>query len=447
MRQARVAPNATLLREAELRAEKVVSILRIFVSLGLLLVFVLAVGTPPEEIAAVLRKQWLFAVLALLSYLGLGVFTLWLTRSGRFRRWMVWPVVTLDCMFMLLNTWVGLENVAMPGPLTFLLPPTWLVPVVLAFAVLRFNPYLQTYCVVLIVGGLSYLSFSSGHKVTEDIILRAQYLLAGPPNVVRLVMILLAGVVLVVASAALRSLLHRSLIETEQRLSLTRYLPTRLIERMQAEDLADLRHGRRQDMGVLFVDIRGFTSWAEGKDPSEVGDFVTEYRIRIQRIARQTQGMVDKFIGDGAMLVFDGEAAADRALHCALCLSDDIRDWSGLREAEGRQAVQVGIGVHWGEVFSGVVGDQDRLEFTALGDTVNTAARLEQMTKDCGMEIIVSAALLEACHARGGEPAREGWTELQPVTLRGRSQPIALFGRGRAAPAGDTDGPRASGQI
>ncbi|TNJ41079.1 adenylate/guanylate cyclase domain-containing protein [Phaeobacter sp. B1627] len=436
MRQARVAPNATLLREAELRAEKVVSLLRIFVSLGLMLVFVLAVGTPPEEIAAILHRQWLSAVLALLSYLGLGVFTLWLTLSGRFRRWMVWPVVTFDCMFMLLNTWVGLENVAMPGALTFLLPPTWLVPVVLAFAVLRFNPYLQAYCVALIVGGLSCLIFMSDYELTDDVILRAQHLLAGPPNIVRVVMILLAGVVLVVAASALRSLLHRSLIETERRLSLTRYLPSRLVERMQAEGLEELRHGRRQVMAVLFVDIRGFTSWAEGKDPAEVGEFVTEYRIRIQRAARQTQGMVDKFIGDGAMLVFDGEAAADRALHCALCLSEDMEEWSALRQSEGRHAVKVGIGLHWGEVFSGVVGDQDRLEFTALGDTVNTAARLEQMTKECGMEIVVSAALLEACRPRGGEPAREGWTELPPVTLRGRSQPIALFGRARPGDVG-----------
>ena len=132
---------------------------------------------------------------------------------------------------------------------------------------------------------------------------------------------------------------------------------------------------------MLFADIRGFTSWAEGRDPAEVGGFVTEYRIRVQKAARETGGMVDKFIGDGAMLLFDGEGAPHRALDCARRLSDEMHDWSDARQREERSAVHVGIGLHWGEVFSGVVGDEDRLEYTALGDTVNIAARLEQMTK------------------------------------------------------------------
>ena len=421
----RMAPDAALLREAELRAEKVVSILRIFVALGLMVVFFLAVGEPPAEIADFLRKQWIFAILSMVSYLLLGVFSLWLARSGRFRRWMVWPVVTLDCLFMLVNAWVGLENVSMPGALTFLLPPTWLVPVVLAFAVLRFNPYLQAYCVALIVGGLGYLSFVSDVTVSPEIANRLKHLVSVPPNIVRLTMILLAGVVLVVAAAALRDLLHRALIETEKRLLLTRYLPARLANRVQGENLDDMRQEQRQDMGVMFVDIRGFTSWAEGRDPAEVGGFVTEYRIRVQKAARETGGMVDKFIGDGAMLLFDGEGAPHRALDCARRLSDEMHDWSDARQREGRSAVHVGIGLHWGEVFSGVVGDEDRLEYTALGDTVNIAARLGQMTKTCEMEIIVSDAVFEAA----GEPAREDWIALEPAPLRGRSQPLALFGR------------------
>lgn len=421
----RMAPDAALLREAELRAEKVVSILRIFVALGLMVVFFLAVGEPPAEIADFLRKQWIFAILSMVSYLLLGVFSLWLARSGRFRRWMVWPVVTLDCLFMLMNAWVGLENVSMPGALTFLLPPTWLVPVVLAFAVLRFNPYLQAYCVALIVGGLGYLSFVSDVTVSPEIANRLKHLVSVPPNIVRLTMILLAGVVLVVAAAALRDLLHRALIETEKRLLLTRYLPARLANRVQGENLDDMRQEQRQDMGVMFIDIRGFTSWAEGRDPAEVGGFVTEYRIRVQKAARDTGGMVDKFIGDGAMLLFDGEGAPHRALDCARRLSDEMHDWSDARQREGRSAVHVGIGLHWGEVFSGVVGDEDRLEYTALGDTVNIAARLEQMTKTCEMEIIVSDAVLEAA----AEPAREDWIALEPAPLRGRSQPLALFGR------------------
>ncbi|NIZ14188.1 adenylate/guanylate cyclase domain-containing protein [Phaeobacter sp. HF9A] len=439
----RVRPDAALLRIAELRAEKVVSVLRILLALGLMIVFFLAVGDPPKDLAGFLHRQWTFAVLSMVSYLLLGVFSLWLVRSGRFRRWMIWPVVTLDCLFMLVNTWVGLENVAMPGGLTFLLPSTWLVPLVLAFAVLRFNPYLQIYCVALTVGGLAALSFMVDIALPEDIAARVSYLVAVPPNVVRLTMILLAGVVLVVAAAAMRSLLHRSLIETKTRLSLTRYLPARLAERLEGEDLATIRQGQRQDMAVMFVDIRAFTAWSEGRDPAEVGAFVTEFRIRVQDAAQATGGLVDKFIGDAAMLLFEGDGAARRGLRCAELLSAAIGDWSEARRAEGREEVRVGIGLHWGEVFSGVVGGEDRLEYTALGDTVNIAARLEELTKVRGMEVIASAAMLEAAgesvpeaaQSEGREPAREGWMALQPEPLRGRHQPVALFGRPRAASA------------
>lgn len=428
----RMAPDAPLLRQAEQRAETMVSVLRIFVAFGLLAVFFVVVGEGRAAQTGLLKPQFAFVILSLGAYLALGVFSLWLARSGRFKRWMIWPAVTLDCLFIVGNTWVGLVSAGLPGELTFLVPPTWLVPAVLAFTLLRFNPYLQAYCVFLLVLGFAWLVFYVEMEDPTQAMARAKYLVKEPANVVRLAMISLGGVVLVAAAMALRSLLHRALIETENRLTLTRYLPARLAERVGAENLADLRQGSRQEMGVLFVDIRGFTSWAETRDPAEVGEFITEFRIRVQRAARETGGMVDKFIGDGAMLLFEGEAAAERTLRCSLLLSEEALNWSQTRLAAGRSAVQVGIGLHWGEVFSGVVGDEDRLEYTALGDTVNTAARLEQMTKDCGMEIVASACLLEQAQATGalaGAPAQTGWSALPPVFLRGRSQPVAVFGR------------------
>ena len=82
--------------------------------------------------------------------------------------------------------------------------------------------------------------------------------------------------------------------------------------------------------------------------------------------------------------------------------------------------------MHWGEVFSGVTGTPERLEYSVFGDTVNTAARLEQLTKVHGMALIASEALLQQA---GAEPARSGWTALPAEVLRGRSQRLALFGK------------------
>lgn len=438
-RRSRPAPDAALLRQAELRAERVVSFLRIGVTLGLLLVFALSVGRPAAGFEDYLRRQLLFAVLAMLAYLALGALILWLVRSGRFRRWMIWPVVTADCLFMLINTWAGLETVSLPGSLIFVLPPTWLVPVVLAYAVLRFNPYLQLYCTALIVTGLALLTFETEVIAAEDLARRVEHMVANPPNLVRLVMIALAGVVLAVAAFALRQLLHRSLLEAEARLTLTRYLPERLAARLTAQKgaLEDLRQGTRVEMGVVFIDICGFTAWSETRDPAEVGALITEFRGCVTRAAGACGGMVDKFIGDAAMLLFEpgeGEgkaAAARRALAATLRLSEEISDFSSERVKAGQAPLRVGIGLHWGEVYSSVVGCEERLEYTVLGDTVNVAARLEQFTRETGMEIILSEAALLAAGVR--EPAREGWSALPAVQLRGRNATITVFGRGQGA--------------
>ncbi|MEX0301519.1 MAG: adenylate/guanylate cyclase domain-containing protein, partial [Leisingera sp.] len=92
----------------------------------------------------------------------------------------------------------------------------------------------------------------------------------------------------------------------------------------------------------------------------------------------------------------------------------------------GEAGLDAGIGVHWGEVYAGVAGTPARLEYSVFGDTVNTAARLEQLTKTQGMALIASAAVLEAA---GIKPAREGWTALPSAALRGRRSGLALFGK------------------
>ena len=418
--------DTKLLRQAEVKVERMVAVLRVAVAGCLLAAFLILVkGEGADQ--SYLRIQWLLALLTLLSYFVLGAISYWLATSGRFRRWMVWPAVTLDCLFMLVNTWAGLSNTGFPGELTFLLPPTWLVPVILAFAVLRFNPYLQAYCVVLTVGGLFYLTLWQPEEITPDLAARAEFMLLLPPNMVRIVMIALGGLVLIVAAYRARQLLHSSITDARARANLTRYLPAQMADRLAAGELSELRKGRQQEMVVMFVDIRGFTQWSEGRAPEEVGAYISEFRRRVQRAVGQNQGMIDKFIGDAAMILFEGESAAARSLACVDDLLAELKDWGRERQAEGRKPVRVGIGLQLGEVFSGVVGDAQRLEYSVFGDTVNTAARLEELTKSAGVDVIASAAVLQAA---GSEPAREGWSALPTEHLRGRSSWVEIFGRG-----------------
>ncbi|UHC18809.1 adenylate/guanylate cyclase domain-containing protein [Methylobacterium currus] len=171
--------------------------------------------------------------------------------------------------------------------------------------------------------------------------------------------------------------------------------------------------------------MRGSTAIAERADPETVALLVTGFRRCVAQAARETGGVIDKFMGDGALVVFGvPEARADaaaQAIAFAGRLEGLVAEWNaGQREAP----VRIGIGVHCGEVFVGVVGDDDRLEFTVLGDAVNVAARLEQATKTFGTTTLVSQAALDAARVSGAE-----WREVSRQPLRGRQEAFPIYGR------------------
>lgn len=153
------------------------------------------------------------------------------------------------------------------------------------------------------------------------------------------------------------------------------------------------------------------------------------------RTARLHNGVVDKFLGDGALVVFglpeaQGDDAA-RAVAFAGDLVEAIARWN--RKGEHDATVRIGIGLHCGEVFSGIIGEEARYEFTVLGDTVNVAARLEQATKVHGVPILASEAV-----RRAAGPATAVWREVSREPLRGRREPMAYFSvepPGHAEPA------------
>ena len=419
----------TLLQQAEIDAERLVAVLRMLVSVGLGSFLFLAI-TPriPEAAEQVLARQWTFAFGTVCCYFLLGLLTWLAVRRGLFRRWMVWPTAAADAIFVVVSVWLSMRNAGVPGDATFVFPSIWLVPVVLGFAILRFNPRVMALVVALLVGGIALLVVTGAGQGGDLALVRVWRFLSPPPNAMRLGMIAMAGILLIVAAQRARTLLARSIDGALRSANLTRYLPAQLAPRLAAGGLDELRRGQHGSMGVLFIDMRGFTTWSQSRAPEEITALMTDYRTRIAKVADDTGGLIDKFMGDAAMILFEtGEdpgKAARACIDCATGLAEALRGWNRERVQSGDVPVAVGIGAHWGEVFSGVVGGQDRLEYSVFGDTVNTAARLEQMTKTEGMEIILSDDLLNAA-GRG----REGWTALGGVEVRGRVGTVDLWGR------------------
>jgi adenylate cyclase len=422
-----------LFTDAERRAERVIGQLRMAMALSLGAVFAIAVITHAQRDAAVLPVQITVASATIVAYLALGALSYHVAVPQRFRPWMPWAFVPGDAGFLLSNVGLNLATSGLGGNYIASFPSLWLAPVVLAFGTLQYNPARLLYATALLAGGLVAIVAADFGFDTLAVTPPAAIgrFFDAPPNIMRLAMLIAAGAILVAAAARTRSLLQRAINEARRGANLTRYLPAEIAGQLAESGLTALREGRRQAVAVMFVDIRGFTTLAETMDPAATGRLLADFRRFVVATATPCEGVVDKFIGDAAMLVFGLPSPrpddARRALNRARALlTGTPGEWARDLEATGGNgAIELRIGLHAGEAFCGAVGDETRLEFTVLGDTVNIAARLEQETKAVGLPLVVSRAFLTAA---GEAVDGRNWQQLGARTLRGRAQPVDLLG-------------------
>lgn len=207
-----------------------------------------------------------------------------------------------------------------------------------------------------------------------------------------------------------------------------------LLARFLAKDVADevLSQldtvnigGERVEATVLFADIVGFTAMSEQLSPEDVASFLNEYYDYFNMCSRLYFGSVDKFIGDCAMVVFGApKADADHRFHavaCAVLIQRLIKNLNEIRKAEGKPEVEVRIGVNTGQMLAGVMGAQDRMEYTVVGDAVNLASRL--CGEATGGEIIIEENLYRNLHGQEKIQA----SSLKQIRLRGKSQPTMIY--------------------
>jgi adenylate cyclase len=180
------------------------------------------------------------------------------------------------------------------------------------------------------------------------------------------------------------------------------------------------------DVTVLFSDIRDFTALSEKLAPEQVVSMLNEYHERMVETIFKHSGTLDKFIGDGIMAYF-GAPVLDanhprNAVACALEMRTELAGINRARSARGEPVLRIGIGVHTGSVVVGDIGSpKRRLEFTAIGDAVNLAARIEALTKVHGEVILVSKA------ARDRIGDFYSWTEAEPMAVKGKTEPVRTF--------------------
>jgi adenylate cyclase len=200
-------------------------------------------------------------------------------------------------------------------------------------------------------------------------------------------------------------------------------------------------HGRERFISVLFADIRGFTSLAEGRLPFDVVFIINRYFRAMGGAVEAAGGHVDKFIGDGVMALFgvdsDPDQAARQALDAARRMSLALKDLNETLSSDLGLRLRIGIGLHAGPAIVGEMGYGQTSSLTAIGDMVNTASRLEAMTKELACELVVSHDLVERAGIVLADAARH------EIDVRGRSGRLAVYA---VADAGGLSGVEAGAQ-
>ncbi|MEL7465360.1 MAG: adenylate/guanylate cyclase domain-containing protein [Pseudomonadota bacterium] len=400
--------------EADAQAEKLLGYVRMGVAALLAASILMAALSAERPEDAVLTQRLVFAMMGMAAYFLVGLAAIVIVKSGWYRPGVAWAAAFFDVGLILWNFYGGVAFVGVDPLFAMAMPAAFMVPLVLTFGALRFRPEIQVAATIFAIGALALIVFASPAPDFDPIASMRQVKVShgAPPNAIRILIVLSLGLIVALAVWRARRLLERVIAEAEARANLTRFLPEGVADDMSDEAVARLRAARRAMVGVLFIDIRGFTAMAEGMGPEASGEMLTSYRAAILDAARDHDGVVDKFIGDGALVLF-GLGERDGA-------GDAVAAAETLAKRFADAPFRVGIGVHYGEAMVGAVGDDRRLEFTVIGDVVNVASRIEALTKEEAVVALASAAALEAA-------PRGGWSPLGPRVLRGREAPVALF--------------------
>ncbi|MDQ2100766.1 MAG: PAS domain S-box protein [Tychonema bourrellyi B0820] len=169
-----------------------------------------------------------------------------------------------------------------------------------------------------------------------------------------------------------------------------RFVPHQFLHFLGYESILEVRLGDQiqKEMSVLFSDIRDFTALSETMTPQETFKFINTYLSRMEPVIAENQGFIDKYIGDAIMALFDG--SADNAVKAGIAMLEQLNEYNATHTQPDRPLLQIGIGINTGSLMLGTVGGQNRMDSTVISDAVNLASRVENLTKEYGVSMLIT---------------------------------------------------------
>ncbi|MFB2976280.1 adenylate/guanylate cyclase domain-containing protein [Microseira sp. BLCC-F43] len=211
--------------------------------------------------------------------------------------------------------------------------------------------------------------------------------------------------------------------ESELTRAASRFVPNQFLSLLGHQSIVDVKLGEavQQEMTVLFSDIRSFTTISEGMTPQDNFQFINAFLSRMEPAIVENNGFIDKYIGDAIMALFGG--SADDAVKGGLAMLKMLNEYNTTRGRPGRPTLQIGIGIHTGSLMLGTVGGYSRMDGTVISDAVNLAARIENLTKEYGVSLLISQQTL----SRLQNPMEHNIRFIERVTVKGKSKAVAVF--------------------
>jgi adenylate cyclase len=202
-----------------------------------------------------------------------------------------------------------------------------------------------------------------------------------------------------------------------------RFAPEEIVERVIARGVAT--EGERKEVTALFADLVGYTALSERLAPDVLVRILNGYFERMSRAITAHRGHVSALVGDGMLALFGALEPdpwqSNEAVHAALAMCEELRAYNQELEAAGLPPLAIGVGLHRGVGVAGLVGSRDLIQYTFVGRTINVAARVQDLTRHHGVEVLVTRELRETLDPRFR------LRELPPADVRGIAEPVGIF--------------------